>query len=144
MSRHRARQKALEILFSREFHGKDDIRYQEDEILNSVNGTDDEDTPVVQDEENYCDYLVTTTTEHMNEFDQIIQSLAKGWDVSQMNRADKNVMRMALCELLYPKDVDMADAVILNEAIELAKEFSGHKSSRFVNGILGTYVRQRK
>ncbi|WP_395754296.1 transcription antitermination factor NusB [uncultured Megasphaera sp.] len=144
MSRHRARQKALEILFSREFHGKDDIQYQEDEILNSVNGADDEDTPVVQDEENYCDYLVTTTTEHMNEFDQIIQSLAKGWDVSQMNRADKNVMRMALCELLYPKDVDMADAVILNEAIELAKEFSGHKSSRFVNGILGTYVRQRK
>ena len=144
MSRHRARQKALEILFSREFHGKDDIQYQEDEILNSVNGTDDEDTTVVQDEENYCDYLVTTTTEHMNEFDQIIQSLAKGWDVSQMNRADKNVMRMALCELLYPKDVDMADAVILNEAIELAKEFSGHKSSRFVNGILGTYVRQRK
>ena len=70
MSRHRARQKALEILFSREFHGKDDIQYQEDEILNSVNGTDDEDTPVVQDEENYCDYLVTTTTEHMNEFDQ--------------------------------------------------------------------------
>ena len=114
MSRHRARQKALEILFSREFHGKDDIQYQEDEILN------------------------------MNEFDQIIQSLAKGWDVSQMNRADKNVMRMALCELLYPKDADMADAVILNEAIELAKEFSGHKSSRFVNGILGTYVRQRK
>ena len=144
MSRHRARQKSLEILFSREFHGKDDIQYQEDEILNSVNGTDDEDTPVVQDEENYCDYLVTTTTEHMNEFDQIIQSLAKGWDVSQMNRADKNVMRMALCELLYPKDVDMADAVILNEAIELANEFSGHKSSRFVNGILGTYVRQRK
>lgn len=144
MSRHRARQKALEILFSREFHGKDDIQYQEDEILNSVNGTDDEDTPVVQDEENYCDYLVTTTTEHMNEFDQIIQSLAKGWDVSQMNRADKNVMRMALCELLYPKDADMADAVILNEAIELAKEFSGHKLSRFVNGILGTYVRQRK
>ena len=144
MSRHRARQKALEILFSREFHGKDDIQYQEDEILNSVNGTDDEDTPVVQDEENYCDYLVTTTTEHMNEFDQIIQSLAKGWDVSQMNRADKNVMRTALCELLYPKDADMADAVILNEAIELAKEFSGHKSSRFVNGILGTYVRQRK
>jgi len=144
VSRHRARQKALEILFSREFHGKDDIQYQEDEILNSVNGTDDEDTPVVQDEENYCDYLVTTTTEHMNEFDQIIQSLAKGWDVSQMNRADKNVMRMALCELLYPKDVDMADAVILNEAIELAKEFSGHKSSRFVNGILGTYMLQRK
>ena len=144
MSRHKARQMAIEILFSREFHGKDDIQYQEEEILHSVNGTDEEHNPAVQDEEEYCNDLVTTTTEHMDEFDQIIQSLAKGWDVSQMNRADKNVMRLALCELIYPKDARMADAVVLNEAIELAKEFSGHKSSRFVNGILGAYVRQRK
>ena len=103
MSRHKARQMAIEILFSREFHGKDDIQYQEEEILHSVNGTDEEHNPAVQDEEEYCNYLVTTTTEHMDEFDQIIQSLAKGWDVSQMNRADKNVMRLALCELIYPK-----------------------------------------
>ena len=96
MSRHKARQMAIEILFSREFHGKDDIQYQEEEILHSVNGTDEEHNPAVQDEEEYCNYLVTTTTEHMDEFDQIIQSLAKGWDVSQMNRADKNVMRLAL------------------------------------------------
>lgn len=144
MSRHKARQMAIETLFSREFHGKDDIQYQEEEILHSVNGTDEEHNPAAQDEEDYCNYLVTTTTEHMDEFDQIIQSLARGWDVSQMNRADKNVMRLALCELIYPKDTGMADAVVLNEAIELAKEFSGHKSSRFVNGILGAYVRQRK
>lgn len=135
---------AIEILFSREFHGKDDIQYQEEEILHSVNGTEEEQNPAAQDEQDYCNYLVTTTTEHMDEFDQIIQSLARGWDVSQMNRADKNVMRLALCELIYPKDAGMADAVVLNEAIELAKEFSGHKSSRFVNGILGAYVRQRK
>lgn len=144
MSRHKARQMAIEILFSREFHGKDDIQYQEEEILHSVNGTEEEQNPAAQDEQDYCNYLVTTTTEHMDEFDQIIQSLARGWDVSQMNRADKNVMRLALCELIYPKDAGMADAVVLNEAIELAKEFSGHKSSRFVNGILGAYVRQRK
>ena len=135
---------AIEKLFSREFHGKDDIQYQEEEILHSVNGTEEEQNPAAQDEQDYCNYLVTTTTEHMDEFDQIIQSLARGWDVSQMNRADKNVMRLALCELIYPKDAGMADAVVLNEAIELAKEFSGHKSSRFVNGILGAYVRQRK
>ena len=70
MSRHKARQMAIEILFSREFHGKDDIQYQEEEILHSVNGTDEEHNPAVQDEEEYCNYLVTTTTEHMDEFDQ--------------------------------------------------------------------------
>mgnify|MGYP000049022479 FL=1 len=59
-----------------------------------------------------------------------------------MNRIDRNILRLALCELVYPKE-PLAPSIVLNEAIILAKEFSGDKSAKFVNGILGAYVRSK-
>ncbi len=59
-----------------------------------------------------------------------------------MNRTDRNILRLALCELVYPKET-LAPSIVLNEAVILAKEFSGDKSARFVNGILGAYVRSK-
>lgn len=144
MSRHKARQQALEILFSREFHGTNDIQYSETEIL-------EHDTVTVKDLETpspegvktvsfYAQYLVDTTTAHRDELDKIIESYAKGWEISRMNKTDCNIMRLALCELVYPKEPTPA-SVILNEAVVLAKEYSGAQSARFVNGILGAYVK---
>ena len=76
------------------------------------------------------------------ELDGVIQSFAKGWNVSRMNHTDKNIMRLALCELVYPKE-ETAPSIVLNEAILLAKEYSGEKAAKFINGILGAYVRSR-
>ena len=82
-TRHRARQRALEILFSREFHEENDIQYAENEILRSGAAEDETDDEVVLAAENeYCEYLVATTTAHVAEFDTIIQSLSKKWDLS--------------------------------------------------------------
>lgn len=145
MSRHTARQRAIEILFSREFHGENDIQYKEEEILEEPaeeTMTDVADPVGAAADQEYCDYLVTTTLAHKDEFDSIINELAQGWDISQMNRADLNIMRLALCELTYPQEA-LAPSIVIDEAIVLAKEFSGQKSARFVNGILGTYVRKR-
>ncbi len=162
MSRNKARQQALQILFSREFHGENDIQYAEREILESdedavveeaVDQADqagdvqedvreDDNAQSVDDEADYCSYLVTTTWEHVEELDQIISSLSRGWKLSQMDRTDKNVLRMALCELNYPKEV-LDESIIINEAIRLAKRYGGPASSKFVNGILGTYVRTK-
>ena len=69
MSRHKARQQALELLYSREFHGENDIQYSEQEILENDYVTTDalsEDGPELSDQErnDYCTYLVETTTEH--------------------------------------------------------------------------------
>lgn len=146
MKRHTARQQALEILFSREFHGTNDIQYKEREILDKdfVTHADFEThtTTVEPSESSYCQYLIETTTAHKDELDQIIQSYAKGWDVSRMNRTDRNIMRLALCELVYPQE-KMPPSVILNEAVVLAKEYSGQQSARFINGILGAYVKAK-
>lgn len=143
-TRHRARQRALEILFSREFHEENDIQYAENEILRSGAAEDETDDEVVLAAENeYCEYLVATTTAHVAEFDTIIQSLSKKWDLSQINRANKNIMRLTLCELIYPKEAGLAASIVINEAIVLAREYSDDQSARFVNGILGAYTKER-
>ena len=59
-----------------------------------------------------------------------------------MNCTDRNILRLALCELVYPKE-SLAPSIVLNEAVIMAKEFSGDRSARFVNGILGAYVRSK-
>ncbi len=131
MNRHEARQKALQILFSREFHGENDLQYTEEEIL-ELDGS----------EGTYCRALVEAAQLHLEDIDGIISTYARGWNLSQMNRTDKNVLRLALCELAYP--VEKLDvSIVLNEAILLAKEFGGPASSKFVNGILGAYVRNK-
>lgn len=152
MSRYKARQQALQILFSREFHDENDIQYTEKEILTDDVSDDDsvgEDLPEGEflelpatDEEEYCTYLIETTRQHLAELDEIISSFSKKWDLSQMDRTDKNIMRMAICELKYPKE-QLDESIILNEAIRLAKRYGGPASSKFVNGILGSYVRSK-
>ena len=118
MSRHKARQQALELLYSREFHGENDIQYSEQEILENDYVTTDtltEDGPELSDQERdvYCTYLVETTTEHRDELDDIIRSFAKGWDIERMNRTDRNILRLALCELVYPKET-LAPSIVHN------------------------------
>jgi N utilization substance protein B len=148
VSRHKARQQALELLFSREFHGENDIQYKEKEIFEEDGAAPDDAADSAAelgdggDEGAYCDYLVQTVTAYKEELDGVIQSFAKGWNVSRMNHTDKNIMRLALCELVYPKE-ETAPSIVLNEAILLAKEYSGEKAAKFINGILGAYVRSR-
>ena len=147
MSRHKARQEALELLYSREFHEENDIQYHEHEIMESDFITTDmltEDGPELSESERhtYSKYLVETTTAHRAELDDIIRPFVKGWEIERMNRIDRNILRLALCELVYPKET-LAPSIVLNVAIILAKEFSGDKSAKFVNGILGAYVRSK-
>jgi N utilization substance protein B len=61
--------------------------------------------------------------------------------MDQMAKIDKNILRLAIFEILFNNDVPVKAAI--NEAIELAKSFGSESSSRFVNGVLGTIVQQR-
>lgn len=146
MSRHKARQQALELLFSREFHGINDIQYKETEILEKDTTLTMEDVqPSVSGDVvvSYGQYLVDTVTAHKEELDAIIESYAKGWTIQRMHKTDSNIMRLALCELLYPEE-PVPSSVVLDEAVILAKEYSGEQSARFINGILGAYVKARE
>jgi len=73
------------------------------------------------------------------ELDDMIRPTLKGWLLERLPLIDLAILRMALFELL---NTTTAHSVIINEAVELAKEYSTQDSGRFVNGVLGTLVRQ--
>lgn len=81
------------------------------------------------------------TWEKRDEIDPIIERFASGWTLERMANADRNLLRMALYEILFRPEIP--PSVSVNEAVELAKEYSTAESSRFLNGILGAFLRER-
>lgn len=78
--------------------------------------------------------LIEGTLEHQAQIDQRLQAVTRNWDLRRMAAIDRNVLRMAIYELMHVADVP--PKVAINEAIELAKKFSTKNSGGFVNGIL--------
>ena len=91
------------------------------------------------------DFIRTLTNgvlQHRDSIDQIIIKAAPEWPLEQITMVDRNVLRLGLFELLYGNKEEVPPKVAINEAIELAKNFSGESSGKFVNGVLGTVFRQ--
>ena len=84
----------------------------------------------------YAKELVTGVRNNLAGIDEHIQSAAKEWPLQQMARIDKNILRLAIYEILFNNTVPAKAAI--NEAVELAKLFGTNTSSRFINGVLGT------
>jgi N utilization substance protein B len=83
--------------------------------------------------------LVLGCMQHRETIDETIEHHARGWTLSRMAHIDRNVLRLAVFEILYHPDVPHSVAV--DEAVELAKKYSTAESGRFVNGVLGNLVR---
>ncbi len=83
--------------------------------------------------------LAQRCLEHQEEIDRIIEELAEGWSLDRMASVDRNVLRVAVCEMRYFDDIPIS--VSINEAVDLAKEYSTEESGKFINGILGTLGR---
>ena len=80
--------------------------------------------------------LLEGLKERRSELDQLIQEYAPAWPVQLLSPVDRNILRIALYELLHHPDTPAKTAI--NEAVELAKVFGSESSPRFVNGVLGT------
>jgi N utilization substance protein B len=81
-----------------------------------------------------------TWAEH-KELDRIIERYAAGWALDRMPNADRNLLRLALYEVLHRDDIPQS--VSINEAVELAKRYSTADSAKFINGILGSFAREQ-
>ncbi len=86
--------------------------------------------------------LTNGVVQHRPQLDQIIQKAAPEWPLDQITGVDRNVLRLGLYELIYANKDEVPPKVAINEAIELAKNFSGESSGKFVNGVLGTVYRE--
>lgn len=90
------------------------------------------------DVKNYAIRIAEKFQEHSAEVDEQIQKFAKGWDIDRLVKMDKDILRIAIVELLFVKDAPMK--VVVDEALELAKKYSTDESSSFVNGILAKVI----
>ena len=88
----------------------------------------------------YAQGLVTGTIDHREQVDALIREQADNWRLERMPPVDRNVLRLAVFEMLY--ETDTPKLVIVDEAIELAKKFGSEQSGRFVNGLLDGLLKQ--
>lgn len=147
-SRRTARRLALDVLYEAEI--RDDLpleawgaRRSEGWIVPSDDETADPSAPEKEPEPAAVDYahlLVEGVQEHAADIDALIARYADHWTIQRMPVVDRNVLRVALFELLWRADVPVP--VAINEAVELAKALSTEESGRFVNGLLGRIAEQ--
>ena len=95
----------------------------------------------VLDDKLFIEELVKGVLEKVSELDATLQPVAPEWPIDQIARIDRSVLRIGLYELTYSKNVP--PKVIINEAVELAKSFGSDSSSKFINGVLGTLLKQQ-
>jgi len=82
----------------------------------------------------FADPLIRGTLEHLSEVDARITQYTKNWDLNRMAVVDRNILRLAVYEMLFRSDIP--PVVSINEAVDIAKRFSTDESGRFVNGVL--------
>ncbi|MFQ3662192.1 MAG: transcription antitermination factor NusB [Chloroflexaceae bacterium] len=129
--RHRVRIAALQILFEVD---------ATDHPIDVVFERRLEDEDFAADGERFLRNLVFGVWEHRSYLDRIIEEAAPNWPITQMPGVDKAILRIALYELLVDDIERTPVKAVINEAVELAKQFGSDNSSRFVNGVLGTVV----
>jgi transcription antitermination protein NusB len=122
--RRKAREYALQLLFQQ------DSRQQRDLLSGSLQPH----RPVPKSIQDFSDRLVQGVIEHLSEIDPLIRKYTEHWSLERMALVDRNILRIAVFELLYLDDIPAR--VTLNEAIEIAKRYGDESSSAFINGIL--------
>ncbi len=134
-SRHLARSIALQSLYEWDFAEK------KKEIGGIIGKNIEEFNDDVKDKDFVYD-LAQGVVSNAKELDKIISEAAPEWPLEKITTIDRNVLRMGLYELIYGNKEEVPPKVAINESIELAKQFGGSSSGRFVNGVLGTVYKE--
>jgi N utilization substance protein B len=135
-NRHLGRIIALQTLYEEEFRREaNDIDFDIDAVL--MRNIRRYETLV--DDVEFINKLVAGVLKRREELDKTLQPIAPEWPIDQIARMDRIVLRMGLYEL--ESTTDVPPKVVINEAIELAKAFGSENSSKFINGVLGTALR---
>ncbi len=135
-SRHLSRSIAMQSLYEWDFHGKADGE------LEKITQKNIEEFGEGLESFDFIWTLVRGVSENIETIDKIIEKTAPEWPIAQINILDRNVLRIGIYELLYENKDEVPPKVAINEAIELAKNFGGENSRKFINGVLGTVYRE--
>ena len=134
-SRHRARERSLQILFEWDAR-KEPI---EDAIASFYDTLYDEQSESKPAPDEFVEKLVKGVVENIAEIDRRLSQHAEHWRIERMPAVDRNVLRLAIYEMMA---LDTPPPVAIDEAIELARRFSGEESVQFINGVLDAAKRE--
>lgn len=129
-ARSKARKQSLDILYESDIRGTQPL-----DILNSRDAI--EQGPDARPIREYTKELIAGVTLNRRKIDELISTYAQGWDMDRLPAVDRNIMRLALFEMLWG---GLDDAVAIDEALILAKELSTDESAGYIHGVLGRIV----
>lgn len=135
-NRHLSRSIAMQSLYEWDFSGRDDTK------LNEIVERNIKEFGPGIDSNEFILRLVKGVIGHLPKLDKIIEKSAPEWPIEQITIVDRNILRLGLYELLFGDRSEVPPKVAINESIELAKNFGGESSGKFVNGVLGTIYRE--
>ena len=125
-ARRKARKRALDFLYEADIRSASPL-----ELLGSRDASE-----LSQSE--YVVELLTGVEANKSKIDELITTYAQGWDMDRMPAIDRNILRIALFEILFKSDLD--DQIAASEAVEIAGELSTDDSAQYINGILGRII----
>ena len=125
-ARRKARKRALDFLYEADIRGATALTLLADRPADELSQGD------------YVRELLVGVEEHLLKIDELITTYAQGWDLDRMPAIDRNILRIALFEILWLSNLD--DEVAVSEAVEIATELSTDDSAKYINGVLGRIV----
>ncbi|MEW5805595.1 MAG: transcription antitermination factor NusB [Patescibacteria group bacterium] len=136
-SRHSSRQIVLQTLYELDFNNQLENAKAADWLEKNIQESGQE-----LKEPEFSSELFQGVLKQKKQLDEVISRVATEWPLEKINLVDRNVLRLGLYELLWGDKTQVPPKVAINEAIELAKEFGGDSSGKFINGVLGTVFRE--
>ncbi len=137
--RHEARIVALQALFEWSFNSIDIETIAERDLVLDIADEENAGTKKEIDSE-LVSFILKGTTNNLDTIDKIIEKAAPEWPLVQIAKIDLEILRIAIFELYIARNVP--PKVAIDEGVELAKQFGGENSSKFINGVLGTVVKE--
>jgi transcription antitermination protein NusB len=129
-ARSKARKRALDVLYAAELRAQDPVAALDAAVAEGEGPTNP-----------YTETLVRGVGEHRERIDELLGQYSQGWTLDRMPAVDRNALRIGVFELLYADEVP--DVVAVSEAVALVRNLSTDESPAFVNGVLGSMLRDR-
>lgn len=126
-----ARRIAMQVLYQADLAGSDP-----ETALKNISDNE----KFIPETVEFATQLAKAAWDEREELDKTISSLAIDWPIDRIGKVDRSVLRLALHEL---RKQETPPAVVINEAVELAKKYSSQEAAKFINGILGAYLRKK-
>ena len=145
MTRHTAREIAVHLAYELSFTDKSVSHLLDERLSPEVFASLAEEDPLYEQspgsaQADYIRKLISGVSAHAAELDSYIEKYAQGWRFERISLVASAIMRVSMYEILYMPEIPNATAI--NEAVEIAKHYESPQTVRFINGILGSFVRK--